>query len=734
MSGAGSERPLRILYLSPLFAPVANPEAFCGSKMAMSLMEQGVDVTVIYDDGFLEREIRARDSSRLWDSLAGVAIPARAPADRRTFGTFYNTARYRFYRRDFPRWVDVAVGLARELHHRKPFDLVYSRCLPVRACVAGYWAAQALDLPWVVNINDPWAQYLRPRTLAGKRSPVRVMVYQYWLEKTLRTADLMTYPCPRLAAYTERCAGVGQEWTVIPHIGFSVPAEARDDEFTLVHAGLLGQDTLRSAEGLLKGLSQFLEKRPEARSVTQLSLIGPEDPNTQALVAAFDLHSVVTASGRVDYEESLRHIASAAVCIVVEVKLDEGIFLPSKLADYFAARKPVLALSPSKGTIADMAPDPGLVRVDPDDSGAIARAIEELYEDHHRGRLHVVRKPSEELVRSIEASTVAAQFLEALDKTGIIQCARRPHPIGFVSTRKPEGRYKLSSPTPKVSVVMVTYGREEVLCLAIRLVLADPYENKEVLVIDQTPTHTPETQNYLESVKDSIRYIRMDHPNLVEAENLGIRSASGEIVLFLDDDVIFEPGLIEAHVRNYVDGTISAVTGLVLHEGQSPLKRFPQVCRIARFGYLFFRHDYNRRVVVPNVSEGNASFRRQVLLDVGAADENFHGAAYLWGMDLSVRVAKTGGKIVHDPEARLIHLRYPTGGVRMRTAGPLSYFRNLFYFLYKHAGKHERFSIALRVFFFRVLAEGWRHPWVVPLSTKAFVQAWLGERKRRRST
>lgn len=291
----------------------------------------------------------------------------------------------------------------------------------------------------------------------------------------------------------------------------------------------------------------------------------------------------------------------------------------------------------------------------------------------------------------------------------------------------------MAAERPKVSVIIATYQREQVLCDTLRQVLSEPYVNKEVLVIDQTKTHTPGTRNFLELVGDSIRYIPMDHPSVTEAENLGIREASGDIVLFLDDDVTFEPGLIERHVRNYDDPSISGVAGMVLESGRTPVRRLPWVCWNTRFGYFFFRGDYAERVVVASAMEGNMSFRRRVLLDVGPIDERFEENAYLWGMDLSVRVARAGGRIVHDPHTRLIHLKYREGGVRMKAVRPVSYFRNLFYFLKKHTGRHERFSIATRVFFFRVLVEGWRRPWVILPNTVTFVRAWLSERNGART-
>jgi GT2 family glycosyltransferase len=223
----------------------------------------------------------------------------------------------------------------------------------------------------------------------------------------------------------------------------------------------------------------------------------------------------------------------------------------------------------------------------------------------------------------------------------------------------------------------------------------------------------------------------MDHPSVTEAENLGVRTASGDIVLFLDDDVTFKPGLIAAHARNYSDPGVSGVAGLVMERGWRRVKRLPKLCRDNRFGYFFFPHSYGERVRVPNAQECNASFRRGVLLDIGLFDVAFRENAYLFGLDLSVRIARAGGKIVHDPSCEIFHLKYAKGGVRMKALRPLSYFRNLFYFLYKHANRHERFAIAARVFILRVLVEGWRRPWVIPANARTFSRAWLAERRAR---
>ena len=65
-----------------------------------------------------------------------------------------------------------------------------------------------------------------------------------------------------------------------------------------------------------------------------------------------------------------------------------------------------------------VAPDPGILRVDPDDAEGVAAALTGLYDDYERGELDK-RKPSEELVRKFDASVVAKHLLNAIKRAGI---------------------------------------------------------------------------------------------------------------------------------------------------------------------------------------------------------------------------------------------------------------------------------------------------------------------------
>jgi GT2 family glycosyltransferase len=58
------------------------------------------------------------------------------------------------------------------------------------------------------------------------------------------------------------------------------------------------------------------------------------------------------------------------------------------------------------------------------------------------------------------------------------------------------------------------------------------------------------------------------------------------------------------------------------------------------------------------------SFTREALMDAGGFDGRLGGSAHLEETDLAVRVRKSGGRIVFEPKASLVHLLEPDGGCR----------------------------------------------------------------------
>ncbi|MGK7891696.1 MAG: hormogonium polysaccharide biosynthesis glycosyltransferase HpsN [Leptolyngbyaceae cyanobacterium] len=226
---------------------------------------------------------------------------------------------------------------------------------------------------------------------------------------------------------------------------------------------------------------------------------------------------------------------------------------------------------------------------------------------------------------------------------------------------------------PFISVLIPTYGREQILCDTIVDVLKQDYPQYEVIVVDQTVNHRPETLTYLKSVAEAgkIQWHQVPWASLPGARNYGVRRAKGEVVLFLDDDVQLTPDFLAAHAKNFEHSEIGAVAGRVfdrmkladfdpnlLIEDLPPEAMDPGIA----WYHLNLVHTIKPQRVI--TARGcNMSFRRSLFEDHNIwFDERFRGSAVREESDFCLRIRQTGLKIWYDPEAHLVHLGEESGG------------------------------------------------------------------------
>ena len=99
---------------------------------------------------------------------------------------------------------------------------------------------------------------------------------------------------------------------------------------------------------------------------------------------------------------------------------------------------------------------------------------------------------------------------------------------------------------PLVSVVIPTFNSAWSLKEAIESVLAQTYEQLEILVIDDGSTDN--TAEVVAEFSDIITYMRQNNMGVSVARNCGILSSHGKYIAFLDSDDIWFPNKIELQV------------------------------------------------------------------------------------------------------------------------------------------------------------------------------------------
>lgn len=144
-----------------------------------------------------------------------------------------------------------------------------------------------------------------------------------------------------------------------------------------------------------------------------------------------------------------------------------------------------------------------------------------------------------------------------------------------------------------------------------------------------------------------------------QARNVGARLAAAPVVVFLDDDVVPEPGLLAVHIGHHRTDLRQAVLGdcLVVRERRDSLYHLGV--------WAWWEDTYQRRSLpgrqpgYRDFCAGNVSLRRQDFLDVGGFDPAFRGYG---GEDfeLGYRLLRAGVALVADRDARARHYHRTT--------------------------------------------------------------------------
>lgn len=221
----------------------------------------------------------------------------------------------------------------------------------------------------------------------------------------------------------------------------------------------------------------------------------------------------------------------------------------------------------------------------------------------------------------------------------------------------------------KISVVIPTKGRTDVLIGTLKSLLAQTVRPFEIIVMDQNSPPLPEINQFV-SEHNSIKHVFNSEPGHVLNYNRALEAARGDVVLFLDDDVVAQIQLIENLTSIYerdAKRELAGVAGRVLNAyGDLPVKKIKKV------GYFDFwrgiahgNFNFDQETYVDFAQGAQMSFRREKIWGVGAFDYAFIGNAYFFETDLCLKLRERGYKILFSPKCTVDHLMAPRGGARI---------------------------------------------------------------------
>jgi len=163
------------------------------------------------------------------------------------------------------------------------------------------------------------------------------------------------------------------------------------------------------------------------------------------------------------------------------------------------------------------------------------------------------------------------------------------------------------------------------------------------------------THAYLEALRSTmrLRWFSQSNRGPAAARNLGIEKAVGELIVFIDDDVVPEAGLLAEHVRAHyeADREVVVLGPLLTPQGfvMAPWVRWEQEMLMKQYRAML-RGDW--QPTARQFYTGNASLRRSHILAAGGFDENFRRAE---DVELAYRLAARGLGFVFTMKAVGMH-------------------------------------------------------------------------------
>ena len=229
-------------------------------------------------------------------------------------------------------------------------------------------------------------------------------------------------------------------------------------------------------------------------------------------------------------------------------------------------------------------------------------------------------------------------------------------------------------PNPKLSIVVATYRRPDHLAhllSALRKQTASPADF-EIVVVDNENQPNLQVEAMCTSAPNEglpVRYVHHAQLGLSSARNRGVREACGELIAFLDDDILPPPEWV-ARVFIVRANTKADIFGgpYTPFYTNTPPRWFRDKYASLNFGdhaHWLERNKY--------LSAGNTIWRRELVLELGGFSENFGyvGNKKRYGDDseLCQRAYFKGYGIWYDPS---LSLRHHCGSERMSVRWQIS--------------------------------------------------------------
>lgn len=286
-------------------------------------------------------------------------------------------------------WVAPSVRFLKEMLADDPVDLIVTSGPPHSMHLIGRRLKMSLGIPWVADFRDPWTNIDFYHELM--LTSIADSIHRRLERKVVQAADLVI--TVNRAMEAEFLSKGAKRVEVISN-GFDEADRVESDaalgeKLTFVHIGTLGE--ARNPLAFWTALGELVRELPYMAEHVSVKLVGKVDHSVSLSVKDNGLTNLVEYVSYMPHMEAIKeqHNAGVLLLLVNNTPTAKGI-VTGKLFEYMAAGRPVLAIGPRDGEMADILLETGAgVVFDFNDVNEIKHYIVSAYEQFKKGTLTV---------------------------------------------------------------------------------------------------------------------------------------------------------------------------------------------------------------------------------------------------------------------------------------------------------------------------------------------------------
>lgn len=231
-------------------------------------------------------------------------------------------------------------------------DIIYSRSQPYSSALMGMKLANYYEVPWIMHLSDPWVgnPYLEEQNLNKQKE---------WEARCVERADGVSFTTKNaIRYYSKRYPQFENKFFLSQNVYDEEAVSSEPIDFnrklTFVHTGNFY--SRRNPEYLINALVSLNEEDNQLLKDSEFLFAGHSDNYSNELLKNCHLEQI-RYLGALSFVESKKVQERAHVLLVIDKpieQIEDTLFMPSKVLDYMAISKYILAITDQESSTSEL--------------------------------------------------------------------------------------------------------------------------------------------------------------------------------------------------------------------------------------------------------------------------------------------------------------------------------------------------------------------------------------------